>query len=263
MDALPGKGEKKEEKAEAAAKKEEYRSIADIDKIISLYGSEMDRTISAKKCITEICDMAGQISIDPLVCNSDIKLLQNKEKTTEIKTILDSFLHVYQWGQTFIVSDIIEKDSYFYSELEDVLEDFEGITTLYNHVRSYVTQKPYSTVKFKLHFGSPTLANGWSQSKEYDNNAILLMRDQKFYLGIFNVRNKPDKQIIKGHEKEEKGDYKKMIYNLLPGPSKMLPKVFITSRSGQETYKPSKHILDGYNEKRHIKSSPKFDLGYD
>lgn len=51
-----------------------------------------------------------------------------------------------------IVSDIIEKDSYFYSELEDVLEDFEGITTLYNHVRSYVTQKPYSTVKFKLHF---------------------------------------------------------------------------------------------------------------
>ena len=42
----------------------------------------------------------------------------------------------------------------------------------------------------------------------------------------------------------------------------MLPKVFITSRSGQETYKPSKHILDGYNEKRHIKSSPKFDLGY-
>lgn len=53
--------------------------------------------------------MAGQISIDPLVCNSDIKLLQNKEKTTEIKTILDSFLHVYQWGQTFIVSDIIEK----------------------------------------------------------------------------------------------------------------------------------------------------------
>lgn len=211
MDALPGKGEKKEEKAEAAAKKEEYRSIADIDKIISLYGSEMDRTISAKKCITEICDMAGQISIDPLVCNSDIKLLQNREKTTEIKTILDSFLHVYQWGQTFIVSDIIEKDSYFYSELEDVLEDFEGITTLYNHVRSYVTQKPYSTVKFKLHFGSPTLANGWSQSKEYDNNAILLMRNQKFYLGIFNVRNKPDKQIIKGHEKEEKGDYKKMF----------------------------------------------------
>ena len=93
---------------------------ADIDKIISLYGSEMDRTISAKKCITEICDMAGQISIDPLVCNSDIKLLQNREKTTEIKTILDSFLHVYQWGQTFIVSDIIDIDSYFYSELEDV-----------------------------------------------------------------------------------------------------------------------------------------------
>lgn len=56
--------------------------------------------------------------------------------------------------------------------------------------------------------------------------------------------------------KEEKGDYKKMIYNLLPGPSKMLPKVFITSRSGQETYKPSKHILDGYNERDILSHRP-------
>ena len=59
---------RRKEKAEAAAGEKErvqkHRSIADIDKIISLYGSEMDQTISAKKCITEICDMAGQISID-------------------------------------------------------------------------------------------------------------------------------------------------------------------------------------------------------
>ena len=47
-----------------------------------------------------------------------------------------------------------------------------------------------------------------------------------------------------------------MIYNLLPGPSKMLPKVFITSRSGQETYKPSKHILDGYTKRDILSHRP-------
>ena len=96
MDALPGKGEKKEEKAEAAAKKKSIEVLLDIDKIIFIWignGSEQYQ----QKCITEICDMAGQISIDPLVCNSD-KLLQNKEKTTEIKTILTLFFCMYISG---------------------------------------------------------------------------------------------------------------------------------------------------------------------
>ena len=49
-----------------------------------------------------------------------------------------------------------------------------------------------------LNFGIPTLANGWSKTKEYDNNAIIMIRDGKYYLGIFNAKNKPDKKIMEG-----------------------------------------------------------------
>ena len=93
------------------------------------------------------------------------------------------------------------------------------MVTLYDRIRNYVTKKPYSTQKFKLNFASPTLAAGWSRSKEFDNNAIILLRNNKYYIAIFNVNNKPDKQIIKGSEEQRLStDYKKMVYNLLPGP---------------------------------------------
>ena len=38
---------------------------------------------------------------------------------------------------------------------------------------------------------------------------------------------------MEGHQSEENGDYKKMIYRLLPGPNKMLPKVFMSKQELQ------------------------------
>jgi CRISPR-associated protein Cpf1 len=88
------------------------------------------------------------------------------------------------------------------------------------------------------------------------------MRDNLYYLGIFNAKNKPDKKIIEGNTSENKGDYKKMIYNLLPGPNKMIPKVFLSSKTGVETYKPSAYILEGYKQNKHLKSSKDFDITF-
>ena len=262
MENLPGKGEKKEEKAEAAVKKEEYRSLAEIDMLTAKYDPQAKGNITAKQYIYKICDMIPNTKITELSYDSSAKLLEDRKKASEIKKVLDVFLDIRHWSEAFLINKMVDKDVDFYTELEEILEEIKEITPLYNHVRNYVTQKPYSTVKFKLNFGSPTLANGWNKSKEYDNNAVLLLRDGKFYLAIFNVKHKPDKKIMEGHKEERAGDYKKMIYHLLPGPNKMLPKVFLTSKSGQETYKPSKYILDGYNRKLHIKSSADFDIQF-
>ena len=98
---------------------------------------------------------------------------------------------------------------------------------LYNKVRNYVTQKPYNQEKFKLNFDSPTLANGWSKSKERDNNAIILSRDGKYYLGVFNVRNKPDKEILEGHSKpKNETDYAKWYIIFFPEPVKCFLRCF-------------------------------------
>ena len=172
-------------------------------------------------------------------------------------------MSLYHWLQTFIIDEVVEKDNAFYAELEDICCELENVVTLYDRIRNYVTKKPYSTQKFKLNFASPTLAAGWSRSKEFDNNAIILLRNNKYYIAIFNVNNKPDKQIIKGSEEQRLStDYKKMVYNLLPGPNKMLPKVFIKSDTGKRDYNPSSYILEGYEKNRHIKSSGNFDINY-
>ena len=262
MEKLPGKSDKKVEKAEAAVKKDAYRSIAEIDMLTSQYDPQEKGDVQAKEYISKVCDIVQNVKLTVLEYNDETKLLEDKRKASELKNVLDIFMNILHWGEAFLVSEMVDKECDFYPELEEILEEIKEITPLYNHVRNYVTQKPYSTVKFKLNFGSPTLANGWNKSKEYDNNAVLLLRDGKFYLAIFNVSNKPDKKIMEGHQEERTGDYKKMIYNLLPGANKMLPKVFLTSKSGQETYKPSKYILDGYKRKLHIKSSADFDIRF-
>lgn len=53
-----------------------------------------------------------------------------------------------------------------------------------------------------------------------------------------------------------------MIYNLLPGPNKMIPWVFLSSKKGMETYKPSAYILEGYKQNKHLKSSKDFDITF-
>ena len=55
--------------------------------------------------------------------------------------------------------------------------------------------------------------------------------------------------------------YEKMVYSLLPGAGKMLPKVFL-SKKGIGNYKPSSYIIDGYDNDRHIKSSKNFDINF-
>lgn len=61
--------------------------------------------------------------------------------------------------------------------------------------------------------------------------------------------------------KKNSSDYAKMVYNLLPGPSKMLPKVCL-SQKGKDTYHPSAYIVDNYERKAHVKSSEHFSIQY-
>lgn len=211
----------------------------------------------------KMSELLADVSLYTIDYNSDDSLIENKESALKIKKQLDDIMSLYHWLQTFIIDEVVEKDNAFYAELEDICCELENVVTLYDRIRNYVTKKPYSTQKFKLNFASPTLASGWSRSKEFDNNAIILLRNNKYYIAIFNVNNKPDKQIIKGSEEQRLStDYKKMVYNLLPGPNKMLPKVFIKSDTGKRDYNPSSYILEGYEKNRHIKLSGNFDINY-
>ena len=252
-------------------------SVKELDSIVAEYepdyfnASNMDDDNSGRAFsghgvlgyFNKMSKLLANMSLHTITYDSGDSLIENKETALNIKKDLDDIMSIYHWLQTFIIDEVVEKDNAFYAELEDIYYELENVVTLYDRIRNYVTRKPYSTQKFKLNFASPTLASGWSRSKEFDNNAIILLRNNKYYIAIFNVNNKPDKQIIKGSEEQRLStDYKKMVYNLLPGPNKMLPWVFIKSNTGKRDYNPSSYILEGYEKNRHIKSSGNFDINY-
>ena len=176
-------------------------------------------------------------------------LQQEKNAATPIKEFLDEVQNLYHFLKLVDYRGEEEKDTSFYSKLDEIIEKLEGITALYNKVRNFVTKKTGEVKKFKLNFDCPTLANGWDENKESANDAILLRKDGKYYLGIFNPKDKPK---FPKEEYSNEDCYEKMIYKLLPGPNKMLPKVFFSTK-GQETFLPPKDLLLGYEEGKHKK----------
>lgn len=105
------------------------------------------------------------------------------------------YMDVFHIIKVFRVNEVLNFDETFYSEMDEIYQDMQEIVPLHNRVRNYVTQKPYKQEKYRLYFHTPTLANGWSKSKEYDNNAIILVRDDKYYLGILNAKRNHRKKL--------------------------------------------------------------------
>lgn len=169
-------------------------------------------------------------------------LKANKDDVEKIKNFLDSVKAIQFFIKPLLPKNIQdEKDSDFYNELEEYQEAINEITSLYNKVRNYLTGKVYSEEKFKLNFEKATLLDGWDENKETDNLCVVLRDDEKFFLGIMNKENN---KIFSNISKLKSGEtyYEKMVYKLLPGPNKMLPKVFF-AKSNIDFFKPSKAIL--------------------
>ena len=185
-------------------------------------------------------------------------LQAEKEAATPIKNFLDEVQNLYHYLKLVDYRGEEQKDSNFYSQFDGILADIAEIVPLYNKVRNFVTKKPGEIKKIKLNFECPTLANGWDLNKESSNDAIILRKDGKYFLGIYNPNDKPkfrDDELT-----EEESCFEKMVYKLLPGPNKMLPKVFFSAK-GQETFYPPKEILLGYEEGKH-KKGDKFDKAF-
>ena len=109
-----------------------------------------------------------------------------------------------------------------------------------------------------MNFENSTLLSGWDANKEEANTSILFKKDDLFYLGIMDKNhNKIFREIP-----ESKSDitFSKVNYKLLPGVSKMLPKVFFSAKN-IEYYNPNEDILRIRNHGTHTKGG-KAQKGY-
>jgi len=119
-----------------------------------------------------------------------------EEKKIKIKQFADSALRAYQQAKWFAVEKNrewiteVELDDFYldpeYGYKEHVWDNaYEQIVQTYNQIRNYLTKRPENKEKWKLTFENPTLAAGWDKNKEVDNSAVLFIKNNKYYLGIF------------------------------------------------------------------------------
>lgn len=179
-----------------------------------------------------------------------VNLQAEPEATAPIKNFLDEVQNLYHYLKIVDYHGAEQKDSSFYSEFDCIISGLKDIVPLYNKVRNFVTKKPGEVKKVKLNFECPTLADGWDLNKELSNDAIILRESGKYYLGILNPNSKP--KIVCDEIVDGEAYYDKMIYKLLPGPNKMLPKVFFSVK-GQERFCPPDDLLFGYEQGKHKK----------
>ena len=180
------------------------------------------------------------------------RLHQDKKKIDDIKLFLDSIMEYLHFIKPLALTEdfTLEKDQQFYSTFEEWYNQMELLIPLYNKVRNYATQKPYSTEKFKLNFENSTLLNGWDVNKEEANTSILFRKGENFYLGVMDKdHNKVFRNIPKSKSSQF---YEKVNYKLLPGASKMLPKVFFSNKN-INFYNPNDEILRIRNHGSHTK----------
>ena len=202
-----------------------------------------------------------------------------QEQTQKIQTMLDAFLslghaikplHLVKGRKPIDIPDI---DMGFYAEFSEIYEIYENLVVgLYNKTRNHLTKKPFSTDKIKINFENPTLLDGWDANKEKDNSGVLFEKNGNYYLGIMHPKYKNlfnynkginDLESVKRSQtKDELFDkiidgnlnhYKKIVYKLLPGANKMLPKVFF-SGGRIDFFAPSNEVLKIRNTASHSKN---------
>jgi hypothetical protein len=183
-----------------------------------------------------------------------------KENKLIIKSFADDTLHTYQMSKYFALErkrswdETYNIDSEFYNHVEYGFKDmyyngaYEEIIQPYNKIRNFLTKKQYNEEKWKLNFENPTFADGWDRNKEADNTAIILRKDGKYYLGVMKKSENrlfDERNIEKYCCKDSKNCYEKLVYKQMADPKKDFPKG-IFSRKGKNIYKPSKKILEIY-----------------
>ena len=181
------------------------------------------------------------LSSDYSTTNST-KLCQNDTAVSVIKDLLDALKALERFIKPLLGTGKEEhKDSVFYGILDPLYTELSAIDRLYDKVRNYITKKPYSKNKIKLNFQNPQFLGGWDKNKERDYRTVILKKDGNYYLGIMEKGN--TKIFLDIPEITTDEYYEKMEYKLLPGPNKMLPKVFFAN-SNLDYFCPSPEIME-------------------
>jgi len=150
-------------------------------------------------------------------------LMQDTDAVARIKDLLDSIKAVSHVVLPLLGSGLeTDRDELFYSQFIPCCDVLTEVNRLYDRVRNYLTQKPYSDEKIKLNFGNPSFLGGWSAGFEKQYSSCLFRSGNDIFLGVMD----------KGHKsafgdfpapKNAEDMFEKMEYRQMASPSKDIP----------------------------------------
>lgn len=245
----------KEFKAMKSISIAELNSVAEDGKTIQSYFAQLgayDRADGQKTDILTQIEIA-KVAATEILDGKHQDINQSEQDIKLLKDLLDSYKELQHFVKPLLGSgDESDKDNEFDAHLRAAWDALNIVTPLYNKVRNWLTRKPYSEEKIKLNFENAQLLGGWDVNKEPDCTAVLLRKDEQYFLAIMD---KSCKHAFDLDELPYEGDcYEKVDYKLLPGANKMLPKVFF-SKSRINEFAPSEEIQRAYNKGTHKKGS--------
>ncbi len=203
------------------------------------------------KSISDSAELA-QNSLGNVKQLAGVSNVRTSEGSRVIRDILEPMIDLVRDMKAFLVSTEENRDQAFYQDFDYYYDQLFTVVRLYNRVRNYCTKKEYNTDKMKMNFGNPTLANGWSVSKERDNTCLLFRKGGKYYIGIMNPAKKTDFSKISCEPKQD--SYEKMDYYYLTNALLMLPKSFLCDK-----WRKHHHIPDEIESVYKMKRSGEID----
>lgn len=227
-----GFSETQAEKVTKEIAKKDY-SLAELQNAYEMYckKNEEQVTLTAKNYFTlkkedELLLSKINTAYAAIDFESKKNLQAEKNAAIPIKEFLDEVQNLYHYLKMVDYRGEEQKDSAFYSKLDEILTKLAEIVPLYNKVRNFVTKKVGEVKKFKLNFDNVSLAKGWDVNKESDYTSILLRKNGKYYLGIFNPKDKPkfDEENVSEYTGPLYDCYEKLIYKYFKDVTTMIPK---------------------------------------
>lgn len=178
----------------------------------------------------EIFNVKYSSKFDKKLCNNETVIHYIKEYLDSIKQLEIKIKMLTGSGKED------GRDDVFYSELEPVFMCFGQFDLLYNKVRNYVTQKPYSNDKIKLNFDNFQLLSGWDRNKESDCSAVMLREDGLYYLAIVDRKNKNYfEEFVEPENNED--CIERMVYKQIPSAAKYFSSKQINPKNPPENIK--------------------------
>ncbi len=169
--------------------------------------------------ITDTYTNAKLLLNNSYINSNDIKLSKNDIAIELIKNFLDSIKGLQHFLKSLLGTGKEEnKDDVFYGEFLPVYENLSEIDRLYDKVRNYVTQKPYSKNKIKLNFENPQLLAGWDKNKESAYRTVLLRKKNNYYLAVMDKNN--SKVFVDVAYNDENEYYEKITFKVIPNAAK-------------------------------------------